>query len=162
MAGYSGTPLAKKLGIKPESLVALLGAPSDFERQLTGLPDRVRFTTRAAGAPELVAEIAASSAAIDLHAKLAAYLRNGVREYIVWRVFDRGIDWFVSRKGRFDRLVPKEGGRLESEMLPGLWLDPVALIGGDMPSVARTVQQGLATPEHAVFVDRLRQQAASI
>jgi hypothetical protein len=111
------------------------------------------------GAPELVAEVSASSAAIDLHGKLAAYLRNGVREYVVWRVFDRAIDWFVSREGHFERLVPKEGGRLESEILPGLWLAPAALIGGDRPAVIRTVQQGLATPEHAAFVERLRQQA---
>jgi hypothetical protein len=112
------------------------------------------------GAPEFVAEVAASSAAIDLNAKHTAYLRNGVREYVVWRVFDRGIDWFVSHEGRFDRLVPKEGGRLESEVLPGLWLDPAALISGDMPSIGQTVQQGLGTPEHAAFVASLQQKAA--
>jgi Uma2 family endonuclease len=111
------------------------------------------------GAPELVAEVAASSAAIDLHGKLTAYLRNGVREYVVWRVYDRAIDWFVSRNGRFDRLLPGADGHLESEVLPGLWLDPAALIGGDMLSVARTVQQGIASPEHAVFVARLQQAA---
>lgn len=38
-AGYSGTPLAKKLGIKPGHRVALIDAPDDFERQLVGLPD---------------------------------------------------------------------------------------------------------------------------
>ena len=37
------------------------------------------------GAPELTAEISASSASIDLHAKLEAYRRNGVREYLIWR-----------------------------------------------------------------------------
>ena len=42
------------------------------------------------GAPELVAEVASSSASYDLHAKLRVYRRNGVREYIVWRVLDRG------------------------------------------------------------------------
>ncbi|MFB2935282.1 Uma2 family endonuclease [Aerosakkonemataceae cyanobacterium BLCC-F154] len=40
------------------------------------------------GAPELVVEIAASSVAIDLHAKKQAYRRNGVKEYIVWQVLD--------------------------------------------------------------------------
>ena len=35
------------------------------------------------GDPELVAEVAASSVSYDLHAKLNAYRRNGVREYIV-------------------------------------------------------------------------------
>ena len=38
-AGYSGTPLPKKLGIKPSSVVALVGAPSDFHITLGTLPD---------------------------------------------------------------------------------------------------------------------------
>ncbi len=38
-AGYSGTPLPKKLEIKPNVRVALVGAPSDFERLLKPLPD---------------------------------------------------------------------------------------------------------------------------
>ena len=51
------------------------------------------------GAPELVAEVASSSVSYDLTDKLKVYRRNGVREYIVWRVLDRQIDWFVSEKG---------------------------------------------------------------
>ena len=65
MAGYSGTPLSKKLGIKPDFLVALLGAPSNFERQLAGLPLGVRFTTRAAGTPDLVIWFATSRRHLD-------------------------------------------------------------------------------------------------
>ena len=56
-------------------------------------------------APELVAEVAASSASYDLHDKLNAYRRNGVREYIVWRTDDAAIDWFVLRQGRYELLV---------------------------------------------------------
>jgi Uma2 family endonuclease len=112
------------------------------------------------GAPELVAEVAATSAAIDLHGKLAAYQRNGVREYLVWRVFDRAIDWFVAREGVFERMVPRAGGPLQSEVLPGLWLEPAALIAGDMLAVERTVRAGVESPEHATFVDRLRKRAA--
>ncbi|HEX9189733.1 MAG TPA: DUF3052 family protein [Vicinamibacteria bacterium] len=51
MAGYSGTPLPKKLGIKPGSAVALLGAPSGFEKEALGsLPEGacVRGDTRSA------------------------------------------------------------------------------------------------------------------
>ena len=58
------------------------------------------------GAPELVAEISASSVSYDLGKKLQVYRRNGVREYIVWRVQDRQIDWFVLREGQYDRLSP--------------------------------------------------------
>src|SRR5262245_10348691 len=53
------------------------------------------------GGPDLAAEIAASSVSYDLHDKLQAYQRNGVREYIVWRVEDFAIDWFVLRSGVF-------------------------------------------------------------
>src|SRR5260370_18599384 len=51
------------------------------------------------GAPELVAEVAASSVSLDLNAKLHAYRRNGVREYVVWRVLQGRIDWLVLRDG---------------------------------------------------------------
>src|SRR5256885_1194281 len=47
MAGYSGTPLAKKLGIKEGHRVLLLGAPEGFERALEGLPEGVVVGSRA-------------------------------------------------------------------------------------------------------------------
>src|SRR5205085_1039208 len=102
-------------------------------------------------APELVAEVAASSASIDLNAKLRVYRRNGVREYIVWRVLDRAIDWFVLRQGTFVRLDPEADGTLHSPTFPGLWLDPQTLVGLQMPRVLQVLQQGLASPEHAAF-----------
>jgi Uma2 family endonuclease len=111
------------------------------------------------GAPELVAEISVSSKGVDLNERLEAYRRNGVREYIVWRVLDRAIDWFILRDGRFDRLALDEQGVYQSEVFPGLWLDPEALIRGDLAAVFQAVQRGLATPEHAAFVERLRQAA---
>src|SRR5215475_7341546 len=67
------------------------------------------------GAPELVAEIASSSVAYDLHQKLAVYRRHGVREYIVWRVFEDAIDWFILRDGRYERLQPDDAGVFKSE-----------------------------------------------
>jgi Uma2 family endonuclease len=112
------------------------------------------------GAPELVAEIAVSSASYDLHAKLHAYCRNGVREYIVWRVYDREIDWFVLREGNYDRLAPGADGTHRSIVFPGLWLDTKSMIAGDLPAVLRALQQGLATAEHAEFVRQLEQRRA--
>jgi Uma2 family endonuclease len=107
------------------------------------------------GAPELVAEVAASSASYDLHTKLEVYRRNGAREYLVWRVQERLIDWFVLREGRYQPLAPGADGILRSEVFPGLWLDSAALLGGDLAQVLAVVQQGAATPEHAEFVARL-------
>ena len=107
------------------------------------------------GAPELVAEISVSSKAFDLKEKLEAYRRSGAREYIVWRVLDRAVDWFVLREGRHDRLGLDADGLYKSVVFPGLWLDPDALIRGDIAAVFRAVQLGLASEEHAVFVARL-------
>lgn len=108
-----------------------------------------------AGAPELVAEVAASSASYDLHDKLNAYRRNGVCEYVVWRVWDREIDWFVLREGRYERLPPNADGVFQSEVFPGLWLDARALISRKLARVIEVLQNGLSTPEHAEFVMRL-------
>ncbi len=106
------------------------------------------------GAPELVAEVAASTASYDLGKKLEAYRRNGVREYLVWRVLDREVDWYVNRGGSFERLRPVDG-LLRSEAFPGLWLDPAALVRGDGATVDAALRRGLETPGHAEFVARL-------
>ncbi len=107
-------------------------------------------------APELVAEVAASSASYDLHTKLEVYRRNGVREYLVWRVLDQQFDWFVLRSGQYEPLAATAAGLRCSEIFPGLWLDAAALMQGDMQRVLAVVQQGLASPEHAAFVQRLQ------
>lgn len=54
MAGYSGTPLARKLGIKPGHRVGLIGAPADFGDELEPLPDGVRLVRRAGGRFDVV------------------------------------------------------------------------------------------------------------
>jgi hypothetical protein len=107
-------------------------------------------------APEFIAEVAASSVSIDLHTKFRVYQRSGVREYLVWRVLDQAIDWFVLRAGQYERLMPDTQGVLRSEVFPGLWLDTAALLRGDIAAVLATVQQGLTSPEHEAFVARLR------
>src|SRR5258706_11172908 len=53
-AGYSGTPLAGKLGIKTGHAVALLGAPNGFAGQLEGLPDGVKIGTAARGTNDVI------------------------------------------------------------------------------------------------------------
>ena len=100
------------------------------------------------GAPELVAEVASSSTAYDLHQKLDTYRRHGVREYVVWQTLDNIIDWFVLREGRYERLLPDTAGVYKSEMFPGLWLDSAAMTQGDLATVFRVLGEGLATPEH--------------
>ena len=46
-------------------------------------------------------EIAASSAAYDLHDKLRVYLRNGVKEYLVWVVQEKEFHWYIFQEGEY-------------------------------------------------------------
>lgn len=108
------------------------------------------------GAPELIVEIAASSTAIDLHDKLRAYRRNGVQEYVVWRVLDREIDWFVLTDGEYRPLTADPAGMIESRVFPGLRLAIDALLQGDTARVLTELQNGLRTPRHTAFVENPR------
>jgi Uma2 family endonuclease len=107
------------------------------------------------GAPELVIEVAASSVSYDLHQKLGAYRRNGVRECLVHRVEDTEVDWFLLDGGEYVRQEPDAVGVLKSRMFPGLWLNPEALLRQDLVTLRRVVERGCATPEHGEFVRRL-------
>ncbi len=98
-----------------------------------------------AGAPELVAEIAASSASYDLHSKKNAYERNGVKEYIVWRTLDHQIDWFLLKNEAYIKLEPDRFDIIYSQEFPGLWLNVRAILSNDMEAVLKTLQAGLAT-----------------
>lgn len=106
-------------------------------------------------APELVAEVSSSSVSIDLHTKLGVYRRNGVQEYLVWRVVDREIDWFVLRDGEYQRQTPDVEGLLKSAVFPGLWLDVAALMDHKLAQVLIVLDRGIKSPEHAAFVARL-------
>ncbi len=109
------------------------------------------------GAPELVVEIAASSASYDLHDKRRAYGRNGVQEYLVWQTYEQAVVWFILREGVYEPLQPDEKGILRSEVFPGLWLQPKALWENDLVALLAVLQEGLASPAHAAFVEALRQ-----
>jgi hypothetical protein len=111
------------------------------------------------GPPEHVDEIAASSASYDLHTKLREYHRAGVPEYVVWRVWDRAIDWFVRNDQAYEK-VQADNGVFHSRIFPGLWLDADAMIAGDLARVLAVLQHGLATPEHTAFCENLRGQAS--
>lgn len=108
-----------------------------------------------AGSPELCCEVAASSASYDLHDKKEVYRRNGVKEYLVWRVKDAAVDWFILRSGQYELLSPNEQGILASEIFPGLWLDPNALLAGDMKRVLAVVGEGTKSHQHGEFAKRL-------
>lgn len=107
------------------------------------------------GAPELVVEVAASSAAYDLYDKKRAYRRNGVREYLVWRVYDQELDWFSLKAGEYIKLEPDSEGIIRSQVFPGLWLATSQLLSGKMTEVLSILQQGLDSSQHQEFCQRL-------
>lgn len=88
-----------------------------------------------AGAPELVVEIAASSASYDLGAKMNVYRRNGVREYVVWQILEERIDWFELSEGTYVPIAPDGDGIVESRVFPGLRLNVTAMLRGDLATV---------------------------
>jgi Uma2 family endonuclease len=87
------------------------------------------------GAPQLVVEVSARSATYDLHVKKEAFRRNGVQEYVVWRVLDRAIDWFRLRDGQYVLVEPDADGMVESEQFPGLRLHVPSMLAGDLATV---------------------------
>lgn len=82
MAGYSGTPLPKKLGIKQGSVVVLLGAPDNFEETLGALPEKVRLRRRAGGRANLVLLFANSIS--ELERRFPAAVRTMAEGGSLW------------------------------------------------------------------------------
>jgi Uma2 family endonuclease len=108
------------------------------------------------GGPELIIEVAASSASYDVHDKLTVYRRNQVQEYLVWRVHEQQFDWWRLREGAYVPLQADDLGIVRSDLSPGLWLAIPALLDGNLAEVLGVLQTGLATPEHVAFVERLQ------
>ncbi|HWE03682.1 MAG TPA: Uma2 family endonuclease [Tepidisphaeraceae bacterium] len=110
------------------------------------------------GAPEMIVEIAASSFSYDMGAKMNAYRRDGVDEYLVYRAYDGEIDWFILRDGEYKRLAADGEGVYRSEVFPGLWLKADAFIAGDLALVLAVLQRGIASADHGEFTKKLESQ----
>jgi hypothetical protein len=72
-------------------------------------------------------------------------------------VLDHQFDWYVNHEGRFEPMPSAADGILRSTIFPGLWIDPAALVRGDLTAAFAALQQGLNSLEHAAFVERLEQ-----
>jgi Uma2 family endonuclease len=108
------------------------------------------------GAPELVAEVADSSRSVDLRGKRVDYQRYGVREYLVLCVREQKLRWFDLAADQ--ELSAEDDGIVRVRSFPGLWIDGPALLSKDL-RVLSVLEQGLATPEHAAFVQALASAA---
>jgi Uma2 family endonuclease len=109
----------------------------------------------AAGAPELIVEVAVSSWSRDFGAKKRLYERAGVREYVIAVPRTRELVGFLLTPGGFRPLETDSDGVLRCGYFPGLWLDMKALWDLDLARMNAVLQQGLATPEHADFAAQL-------
>lgn len=110
------------------------------------------------GGPELVVEVALSSAAIDLHKKRLEYEQAGVREYVVALVEQKEVRWFARGRSGLSAMKPRDGV-FQSRVFPGLWLDPAALFDRAPRKLLDPLRAGLATPAHAAFVAKLAKRA---
>jgi Uma2 family endonuclease len=141
------TVLGRRSAPRPDSLL----------RIIHGGQSRLDDRGLIAGCPELVVEVANSCEAIDLHAKRRDYDRQGALEYVAAVVRNPRVAWFARNgHGRLAEVEPDSDGLYRSRAFPGLWLDPQAVMGGDVPRLIAVLEMGLATPEHATFVADLR------
>ena len=149
---YDNTTVRLDLDNEPQPDALLRLEPA------AGGNSRVNAEDYIEGAPELIVEIAASSASYDVHDKLRVYRRNGVREYVVWRVYDKRVDWFRLVEDEYVPLASDASGVILSQVFPGLCLAVSALLDGDLAKVLAELQKGLETAEHTAFVERLREK----
>ncbi|MEY2984401.1 MAG: hypothetical protein RLZZ568_1018 [Cyanobacteriota bacterium] len=129
--------------------------PDALLRLKQGGQSRVSQDDYIEGPPELIVEIAASSASYDLYDKRQVYRRHGVKEYVVWQVYEQKIDWFYLSEGKYLTLDPTPAGLLESQVFPGLVLAVDALLAYDLAAVLATLQHHLNTDKHRAFVQTL-------
>ncbi len=136
--------------------------PDAALRVAVGGQTRVDAGGYVVGCPELVCEVANTSASYDLHAKRLDYDRHGAREYVAVVVREGRVAWFArDAAGRLAEVPPDADGVHRSRAFPGLWLDPAALLRGDARRLIDVLDQGLATPGHADFAAGLAAAAAT-
>lgn len=82
MAGYSGTPLAKKLGFKSGQRALLVGAPTNYDRTLGPVPEDVRFLSRAAPDLDLIQVFCEDRSTLER--RLPDLKRNLARDGALW------------------------------------------------------------------------------
>ncbi|MEZ4713067.1 MAG: Uma2 family endonuclease [Caldilineaceae bacterium] len=115
-----------------------------------------------AGAPELIVEVASTSANYDMHVKKRVYARNGVQEYLVFLTHDQTVHWFELVDGEYVELTAAADGVLRSGVFPGLWLQPAAFWARELATMLAVLQEGIASPAHQAFVERLAGAGTSL
>ncbi len=152
MANTSGVELADNATVRLD--LDNQPQPDALLRITRGGQSRVSKDDYIEGAPELIVEIAGSSASYDLYDKLQVYRRHGVKEYIVWQVYERKIDWFYLNEGKYLTFKPDSSGLIESQIFPGLVLAVNSLLNYNLADVLSVLQKHLNTEKHLAFIKK--------
>lgn len=110
---------------------------------------------RMQGVPELIVEITNTSSSRDLGIKLELYQTIGVSEYLTVLIEKKIAVWRRLAGNKYKDIKASRDGILRSQVFPGLWLNSKALFAGDEAGLLATLNQGLASAEHASFVRTL-------
>lgn len=163
---WLGTYVAATPGVRmADNATVILDDANEVQPDLLARIERANSRSRIGqdgylhGPPELIVEVAASSASYDLHAKRIVYERHGVQEYVVWRTRDQAIEWWALEGGRYVALAPDAKGRIASRVLPGLLLDVPAVLAGNLAGVADVQRAQLGGEAHRAFARRLAREA---
>jgi hypothetical protein len=146
-AGSSGTWLMSKDNVPQPDLALRILSEHGGQSLLEG---EYPF-----GAPELIVEISHTTSLRDSGVKLRLYERSGVCEYLIVLTKKKQMIWRELIEGEYREMAVGPDGILRSRVFPGLWLDEAALWKRDIARMAEVAQQGLATPEHAEFAQKL-------
>jgi len=117
MAGYSGTPLPKKLGIRRDHALALLGAPRKFRQTLGALPAgvRVREDLRGTGRFDVIVFFTRRRAELERRfASLAARLEEAGGLWIAWPKKSAGVPTDLT--GDIVRATGLAGGLVDNKV----------------------------------------------
>ncbi|MGH2585934.1 MAG: Uma2 family endonuclease [Dehalococcoidia bacterium] len=149
MGGWVGTYAAYRPNVRAMlHVTTLMGTNREVQPDVLAFRDqrssgRVHITPDdyLQGPPDLIIEVATSSASYDLYDKKRIYEQEGVLEYVVWQLFEGRIDWFRLRGSTYIRVEPDADGVIESTTFTGLRLNVPGMLAGDYAGVLAALGQ---------------------
>ncbi|WDQ17909.1 Uma2 family endonuclease [Rhodopirellula sp. P2] len=111
-------------------------------RQQVGGSTHLNHEGYLVGPPELIVEIAGSSASYDFGEKREVYEAAGVGEYLIFETLEGRIEWWHHDGNQFIA-APRDADVFKGVTFPGLWLDGDAFRAGDRFRLTETLQRGI-------------------
>jgi hypothetical protein len=148
--------LGAKDEVQPDVLLRVM---PEFGGQSHNTKKKKKSPRYITGAPELLAEVAHTSRAIDLHLKKDRYSLAGVLEYLVLCLEPPHVYWFDLSRNQ--RLNADADGIFKSRVFPGLWIDGDALLELDYVKSMAALSAGMQTSKYLEFASHLRDRYRS-